>query len=261
MTTAAPTPCPSCGTPGAEAFCSNCGTPRAGAPCRACGAALSPRARFCSACGQAVGLSARAPSRDLVPWLIAGAALAGMLAAILFGLTRQQPRIAAAEPEAAADGTPPADVPPDISNMSPRERFNRLYNRVMQAAQSGDEATVGRFTPMALMAYAQLDTIDGDARYHAALLRVHTGDIEAAQALADTILIDTPGHLFGYIVQGTVARFRKDDKALARAYRDFLKHYDPEMKVGRPEYPEHQRSLDDFRKAALQAGGDRRSGS
>ena len=48
MTTQLPTPCPSCGTPGAETFCSNCGAPRAGAPCRACGAALSPRARFCS---------------------------------------------------------------------------------------------------------------------------------------------------------------------------------------------------------------------
>ena len=51
--------------------------------------------------------------------------------------------------------------------MSPRERFNRLYNRIMTAAQSGDEATVSRFTPMALMAYAQLDTIDADAEKEA----------------------------------------------------------------------------------------------
>ena len=77
---------------------------------------------------------------------------------------------------------------PDISNMTPRERFNRLYNRVMQAAQSGDEATVSRFTPMALAAYAQLDTIDSDARYHAALLKVHTGNVAESRALADTIL-------------------------------------------------------------------------
>ena len=125
----------------------------------------------------------------------------------------------------------------------------------------GDEAPVGRFTPMALMAYAQLDTIDGDARYHAALIRVHTGDVEAARTLADTILTDSPGHLFGYIIRGTVARFQKDDKGIDRAYRDFLKHYDSEMKVGRPEYGEHQRSLDDFRKAALQAGASPRAGS
>jgi len=164
--------------------------------------------------------------------------------------------MAAAEP-----ASPPAEAPPDISNMSPRERFNRLYNRVMQAAQSGDEATVTRFTPMALMAYAQLDTIDADARYHTALLRVHTGDVEASHALADTILTQSPGHLFGYIIEGTVARFRKDEKALDRAYTGFLKHYDAEMKAGRPEYPEHSTSLGDFRKAALQARADRASGS
>jgi hypothetical protein len=256
MTTTASAPCPSCGTPGAGMFCTHCGAARSGAPCRACGAALSPTARFCSGCGQAVGSPGRARSRERIPWLIAGVALAGLLAAILGGLPRAPRGIDAFEPASA-----PAEAPPDISNMSPRERFNRLYNRVMQAAQSGDEATVTRFTPMALMAYAQLDTIDGDARYHAALLKVHTGDVDAARALADTILAESPGHLFGYVVQGTVARFRKDDKALAQAYSGFLKHYDAEMKAGRAEYQDHRTSLDDFRKAALAAQGERGAGS
>jgi hypothetical protein len=148
----------------------------------------------------------------------------------------------------AAEGTPP-----DISNMSPRERFNRLYNRVMTAAQTGDEATVTRFTPMALMAYAQLDTVDADARYHAALLQVHSGDVTGPSALADTILKQNPGHLFGYIVRGTVARWQKDDKALAKAYAGFMEHYDAEMKAKRPEYDEHKISIDDFHKSAEQA--------
>jgi hypothetical protein len=183
-----------------------------------------------------------------------------MLATILFGLSRAPTGIAEPETAGVAE-SPPAGAPPDISNLSPRERFDRLYNRIMSAAQSGDEATVTRFTPMALMAYAQLDTLDADARYHAALLRVHTGDVEAAGALADTILAGTPGHLFGYVVRGTVARFRKDDKALDRAYTDFLKHYDVEQKAGRAEYQEHQRSLDDFRQAARRAVGERPAGS
>jgi hypothetical protein len=203
-----------------------------------------------------VGSSARARSRERIPWLFAGAALAGLLAAILGGLPRGPRGIDALEPASA-----PAEAPPDISNMSPRERFIRLYNRLMQGAQSGDVATVTRFTPMALMAYAQLDTIDGDARYHAALLKVHTGDVDAARALADTILTESPGHLFGYVVQGTVARFRKDEKALDRAYGGFLKHYDVEMKAGRPEYQDHRTSLDDFRRAALAAQSERNSGS
>jgi hypothetical protein len=153
--------------------------------------------------------------------------------------------VAAATPESS----PPA-VPPDISNMPPRERFNRLYNRVMQAAQSGDESTVARFTPMALMAYAQLDTIDADARYHAALLKAHTGEVASSLALADSILRATPGHLFGYMIQGAVARFRKDEKGLDQAYSGFLKHYDQEIKAGRPEYEEHRTAINDFRGAA-----------
>ena len=100
---------------------------------------------------------------------------------------------------------------------------------------------------------AQLDTTDANARYHAALLEVHTGDVDASRALADTILAQNPGHLFGYIIRGTVARFRKDQPELKRAYAGFLKRYDAEMKAARPEYAEHRTSLDDFRKAALEA--------
>jgi hypothetical protein len=84
---------------------------------------------------------------------------------------------------------------------------------------------------------------------------VHTGNADESRALADTILAEDPGHLFGYVVRGTVARFRKDQKELNRAYRGFLKQYDGEMKRKRPEYSEHETSLNDFHKAALAAGG------
>jgi hypothetical protein len=200
-----------------------------------------------------VGAAGRAPTPDRTPWIFAGAGLAGLLAVILFVLARNSTRMAAAEPASLAAEGAPAETPPDISSMSPRERFNRLYNRVMQAAQSGDEATAARFTPMALGAYAQLDTVDADARYHAALIKVHTGDVTASRALGDSILAETPGHLFGYIIQGTVARFQKDRKALDAAYGGFLKHYDAEMKAGRPEYEEHRTSIDGFRKTAQEA--------
>ena len=210
-------------------------------------------AKFCSQCGQAVGTSpAAASSRtDRTPWIIAAAALAGLLGVLLIMLTRNT----AATPMAAGpDAVESASgAPPDISNMSPRERFDRLYNRVMRAAQAGDEATVSRFTPMALMAYSQLDSLDADARYHAALLEVHTGDAAGPTALADTILMRNPGHLFGYVIRGTVARWQKDEKALARAYADFLMHYDAELKAGRPEYADHKSSLDDFHQQAERA--------
>jgi hypothetical protein len=123
----------------------------------------------------------------------------------------------------------------------------------MRAAQAGDEAAVSRFTPMALMAYSQLDSLDADARYHAALLQVHSGDVAGPTALADTILAQNPGHLFGYMIRGTVARWQKDQKGLGRAYAGFLERYDAELKAGRPEYADHKTSIDEFHQAALQA--------
>ena len=137
--------------------------------------------------------------------------------------------------------------------MSPRERFDRLYERSMRASESGDTATVARFAPMALLAYQQLDSIDADARYHAALLRLHTGDIPGAEALGDSILALNPGHLFGYIVKATVGRWRHDTPAEKAAYADFLSHYDAETRAGRPEYTAHKTIMDDMRQRALAA--------
>src|SRR5512147_1927123 len=154
------TTCASCGAPGTGRFCSTCGAPRDGGQCRHCGSPLAPSARFCPACGQGVGTaSSAARAGDRTPWIIAGAALVGLMGVLLVTLTRSPATMVG---ESTEVGGTAAAAPPDISNMSPRERFDRLYNRVMQAAQSGDEATVSRVTPMALMAYAQLDSLDAD---------------------------------------------------------------------------------------------------
>lgn len=244
-------PCPACGAPGSGKFCSQCGSPRERT---ACAAPLAAGARFCAACGLPSGTaSSAATSRDRTPWLIAGGAVAASLALLLVMVARDSKGVVAQPDIAAIEQPQEGETPPDITNMTPRERFNRLYNRVMRAAQTGDEATVTRFTPRALMAYAQLDSVDADARYHAALIKVHTGEVDGARALGDTILARDPGHLFGFMVRGTVARFRKDQKELSQAYAGFLKRYDQETKRSRPEYGEHQTSLDDFRKAALEA--------
>jgi hypothetical protein len=139
---------------------------------------------------------------------------------------------------------------PDISGMTPRERFDRLFNRIMQAAERGDSLEVRRFIPMALGAYQQLDDRDLDARYHAAVLHLEVGDFAPAYALADTILEESPHHLFGYLIRGTAAGLQGDTAARARAERDFLTNYRAEMAANRVEYLEHKQVIEEFSKEA-----------
>ena len=184
-----------------------------------------------------------------------------MLALLLVLLSRGAGSQEASATATVAGSGETAMAAPDISQLSPKERFDRLYNRVMQAAQSGDQATMSRFMPMALGAYEMLDSTDADARYHAALLRVHSGDVQGSRALGDSILASRPGHLLGYVVLGTTARWAKDDAARAKAYRDFLAHYDAEMKANRREYGEHRASIEGFRREAQEAGTSAREGA
>lgn len=140
--------------------------------------------------------------------------------------------------------------------MTPRERFDRLYNRVMRAAEQGDTGTVTRFSPMAFQAYQQLDSVDADARYHAAVLRLHVqGDTAAALRLADSIQMANPKHLFAFLIRGTAAGLVGNSPLLARASADFLAAWEQEMRAGRPEYRDHQVMLDQFRARAQAAGG------
>lgn len=265
--TAPTTLCPACGTPTSGNFCNGCGTSLAARACSACQARLSPQASFCHRCGHAAPLSAppspsRLAGRERTAWLVAGVLCVLLLGAIALKVTSGlsapvTPDMANAGAGGAAGGGPgaaPAGQAPDISQMTPRERFDRLFNRIMEAAEQRDTAQVERFLPMALGAYAQLDSADVDARYHAAVLRLQGGDPPSALALADTILAAVPTHLFGYMVRGDAAALAHDAGGGAKARRDFLAQYQAEMKANRAEYLEHKSAIEEFRKQAAQGG-------
>jgi len=195
-----------------------------------------------------------------VPWLVAGfLVIAGLTYIAYIGINRNSPPEVArmanagnAAPGASAEGgageaVAPAGTPPDISSMSPTERFNRLFDRVMRAASAGDTAQARQFTPMAILAYGMLDTVTADARYHAAVLYAESGQDAAALALADTILAQNPNHLFGYLVRGEVADRRRDAAAAAAARKEFIAHYQAEIgRADRPEYGEHRPVIDEY---------------
>ncbi|MGH7701730.1 MAG: hypothetical protein ACREMO_01435 [Gemmatimonadales bacterium] len=177
---------------------------------------------------------------------MAGTTIVLLVGAIVYQVVARRPHPVV--PDMANNG-----AAPDISQMSPRERFDRLYDRVIGAAERGDSATVIQFSPMALGAYRQLDTVNADARYHAAMIHLTLGDFPEATALADTILREVPDHLFGYVIRGEAAERQGRTVDLKRSYADFLSHYAAEMKTNRPEYREHQPVIDDFSRRAKPA--------
>src|SRR5512135_1250220 len=109
--------------------------------CHACGATLSPGARFCHKCGANTNPSSTATGwRAGLPWGIAGLAVGALLAVVL---------MRGAGGAASATGTPPAGggapfagggaAALDISQMSPEERAQRLFDRVMRLQQEGKQ--------------------------------------------------------------------------------------------------------------------------
>lgn len=229
--------------------------------CTGCGVALTPGVRFCSACGTPIGgaptahtapshagHAAAAPASSAVPWVVAGLLTVVAVVAVIYAATDRTPPAppAMGGTTAGAIGGGPA---PDISNMTPREQFTRLTDRVTAAAEKGDTATVFRFTPMALGAYANLPVGDRDidARYHTAMIQAQVGMFPEALALADTMMKEAPNNLMGFFVQAIVGDYQ-GNKANAEAARAaFRKHYDAEIAKKRDEYEAHRPLLESFK--------------
>ncbi|MEZ4455774.1 MAG: zinc ribbon domain-containing protein [Gemmatimonadales bacterium] len=250
------TECVSCGTAVTGAFCPQCGAATGPRSCVRCSAPLSPGAGFCHRCGAAAGAAAATSGapRERMALGIGAAAILIAVATVAYLLGRgASPATVPDMANAGNAGAGAAEVAgraPDISSMTPRERFDRLFDRVVRAAEAQKADTVMLFAPMAIQAYQMLDQADADARYHAAMIHLVVGDFPGALALADTILIARPTHLFGFVIRGEVAEQQNDGGALARAYADFRNAYDGEMKAGLQEYSEHQPVLTDFRNRA-----------
>ena len=279
----APTPdgtsssrCPACGAPASGRFCSSCGTTLEGATCATCSASLTPGARFCHRCGTPAGASSAAPARGFasaLPWAVAGLALVSLTALVVgqrFG-ARGNPGAPATEvldganmqgstpigPPAgdATEGAPAGTMPraPDISQLSPEQRAERLYDRIMTEHEAGREDAVRTFLPMARAAYEMIGPLNLDQRYDLGRLGEVGGDTTLARAQADTILKARPTHLLGLILAARVARLEKSD-ARARALDARLLAAEPaERSAALPEYLLHRNDIDTALAAARSA--------
>lgn len=218
--------------------------------CHACGAQLSPTARFCHKCGAAVGQVQATGWRTGLPWAVAGAAVGALVVVLVMR--------GSGEPGAGSSASGPApssQLPaPDISQMSPEERANRLFNRIMIYAEAGKTDSVRIFLPMALGAYSQLGALDADDRYHLGLLQLAGGNPAAALAQADTIARAIPTHLFIYVLRAHAYQQQGNRQGERRAYADFLKNEPAETARNRPEYADHRDALTSFKAEAERQG-------
>jgi hypothetical protein len=246
--------CPGCGAAASGHFCASCGSPLAGARCAACATILTPGAKFCHRCGTAAGApGTRRPdaTSSTLPWAIAGIALVCLIALLAGQRFRSAPPVDAQAPAPGAQqgevdaGGPPLDAAapgaraPDISSMSPRERADRLFDRIMRLDTEGKKDSVQFFAPMAMSAYEMIPNPDADARFDMGRIAEVAGAFSAAKSEADSILAKHPTHLLGLVLAMQVAR-SSGDSAGANAYHARLRAAQKsELARKLPEYDRH----------------------
>ena len=187
---------------------------------------------------------------NALPWVVASIALLALVA-LLAGqfFNARGDRSQAASPQSApvgpfAGGASATAAPaPDISAMSPAERAERLFNRIMVLHERNQPDSVQFFAPMALAAYQMIGPLDADQRYHLGRIGEITGVASLARAQADSILQESPTHLLGLILAGSAARLAGSD-AEARAFdQRLVQAQRSELAKNLPEYQQHENDI------------------
>lgn len=271
--------CQHCGAALGGRFCNQCGWELAagGRFCNQCGAAVGAGAGAAGAAeagGAEKGAERpkrggasrtdpppqhddrRAAAASMVggsnlPWWIVGVAMFGLILAVGWSMVRPGQPAAPAGAGGAPAGNPAAGQgTTDITDMSPREAADRLFNRIMQAAASGDSLGAQQFMPMALQAYERARPLDSDGLYHLSLLQRTGFDAEGALATAQEILAEEPNHLLGLQAAAEAAlELGRTDEAAAY-YRRIVDSYDAEVARELPEYLGHARIIEPLRAEA-----------
>ena len=140
-----------------------------------------------------------------------------------------------------ASGMPRA---PDISQLTPEQRAERLYDRIMTEAQAGKIENVQSFLPMAIAAYEMIAPLNLDQRYDLGSIGVVGGDSALARAQADTILSAKPTHLLGLILEARAARLEKNEVRAKKADARLLAAESTERAAGLKEYLLHKNDID-----------------
>jgi tetratricopeptide (TPR) repeat protein len=131
-----------------------------------------------------------------------------------------------------------------------RTDADRLFNRVMAAAEMGDQQEVDQFMPMAMQAYEMVPDLDDDGLFHLAILYETAGDYDEARSTAERILAASPNHLLALGVAGTSSLAAGDTAAAEQYFRRLLAAYPQESQRLLPEYQHHQVMIEEYQRQA-----------
>lgn len=193
--------------------------------------------------GRAAGGSERGLGSAL-PWAVAAIALVALIA-LVAGQRFARSNASVAPPSEVATTTAQGGAAPvDISQMSPEERAERLYDRVMALNEHGRGDSVRFFAPMAMQAYSMLGRLNADQRYDLGRIAAVAGEDQIAKAQSDSILASQPQHLLGLLLAADAAHLRGDRGAENTYLRRFVTAEPAERAKQLPEYVQHISEID-----------------
>lgn len=131
-----------------------------------------------------------------------------------------------------------------------RSDADRLFNRIMAAAEQGQDAEVDQFMPMAIQAYGMVPDLDNDGLFHLAILHQTAGDHDMARQTAEQILSGSPGHILALGVAGTSAAEAGDTAEARRYFSTLVERYPAESGRMIPEYIDHAPMMDEYLRLA-----------
>ena len=220
---------------------------------------MTAGAKFCHRCGTPAG--AVAPNKSArvesaLPWAVAAIALVALIALavgqrmgqrttgttdVLEGANGQGTTVISAPGSEPRPAMPRA---PDISNMTPAQQAERLYDRIMMEHEAGRDDAARTFLPMAVSAFERLGPLTPDQRYDLGRVGEVGGDVELARAQSDTILAQRPTHLLGLVLGASAARMAKDERRARTLDQRLLTAEAAERGTALPEYLLHKRDID-----------------
>ena len=273
--------CSACGAPRDGAPCAGCGTAlSAGAKfCHRCGLSVgaAPTAMLAGRPIAAPGGGLQpvpAGRANMVPWALA---FVSLLALVAFAASSNFGKARGGRLDAPLNALPQAGLgdqfaagpegaaPPfapfaggaagggararALSQMTPREIADRLFDRVMTLVAAGKADSAQFFAQMALQNYERMEK-DLDLRYDMGRVAEVSGNAEVAAAQADTILRQNPTHLLGLVLAGKAAALqgRMDDFKRFQARLAAAAPAERQKKL--EEYERHANDID----AALRVG-------